>query len=463
MCRPFLGYGERVGRRSASVAVCIALAMGASISGAFAADAPPNPADPLPDTAETRAADALFEQLLKDPKNVDLTFRYAEAAVKAGNIEAAISSLERLLLLDRNFPGVKIELAELYARLHSYDMAQSYLDQAAQEPNVDDKTKARIQSVRDDIESASSSSRFSSNLLVGLRYQSNASAEPAGSDIIAGGIPQTLSTIFINKPGWDSFVTGNVQHVYDLGDVKLETNALAYYSKAIGHSDLDLGAIEVNTGPRLELNADDTHIVSARPYILGNEVLLGEKQFLHSVGTGLSLDRSIMEGLSAAGFYEFRSEWFSNVTLSPDATVMNANVHSFGLGLNYQIVEDGNLGFQVSYALTNDFASVGSNQGLVFHWTYSQLFQLPAEWGVGPLSAAPFLYRIYSRDDGLDPAISTTSVPKTNEWRYGLTGKLGLTNSIAANLNVIRQVATSNIPSDRERNTQVILGLVFAY
>jgi len=462
MCRPFLGYGERVNWRSAFVAVGIALAVGASTSGAFA-DAPPNPAEPIPESPETRAADALFEQLLKDPKNVDLTFRYAEAAVKAGNIEAAISSLERLLLLDRNFPGVKIELAELYARLHSYDMAQSYLDQAAREPNVDDKTKARIQSVRDDIESASSPSKFSSNLLVGLRYQSNASAEPAGSDIIAGGIPQTLSTIFINKPGWDSFVTGNVQHVYDLGDVKLETNALAYYSKSLGHSDLDLGAIELNTGPRLELNAGETHIVSARPYILGNEVLLGEKQFLHSVGTGLSLDRSIMEGLSAAGFYEFRSEWFSNVTLSPDATTMNANVHSFGLGLNYQVIEDGNLGFQVSYALTNDFASVGSNKGLVLHWTYSQLFQLPAEWDVGPLSAAPFLYRIYSRDDGLDPAISTTSVPKTNEWRYGLSGKLGLTNSIAANLNVIRQVATSNIPSDRERNTQVILGLVFAY
>src|SRR5439155_22537992 len=47
-------------------------------------------------------ADQLFNQLLKDPKNVDLTLRYAEAAAKLGNYEAAISSLERLLLLDRN-------------------------------------------------------------------------------------------------------------------------------------------------------------------------------------------------------------------------------------------------------------------------------------------------------------------------------------------------------------------------
>ena len=79
---------------------------------------------PFQDTPEAREADELFQQLLKDPKNVDLTFRYAQASIKAGNIEGGISSLERLLLLDRNFPGVKIQLAELYADLKSYNMAR---------------------------------------------------------------------------------------------------------------------------------------------------------------------------------------------------------------------------------------------------------------------------------------------------------------------------------------------------
>jgi len=138
-------------------------------------------------------------------------------------------------------------------------------------------------------------------------------------------------------------------------------------------------------------------------------------------------------------------------------------VHSFGAGLTYHVIEDGDLGFQVSYALTNDFASVGSNKGLVFHLSYSQLFQLPGEWGVGPLYVSPLVYRIYSKDDGPDPAVDPTSVPATNEWRYGITGKLGLTNNLAANLHLVRQVATSNVPANRTRDTQVILGLVFAY
>jgi hypothetical protein len=56
-------------------------------------------------------ADQLFEQLLKDPKNVDLTPRFAEAVAKLGNLEAAVSSLERLRLLDCNFPSPTFLLA----------------------------------------------------------------------------------------------------------------------------------------------------------------------------------------------------------------------------------------------------------------------------------------------------------------------------------------------------------------
>src|ERR1700733_10962533 len=122
----------------------VALAVLAALAVGALAQTPSEPERPFADTPEEREAETLFEQLLKDPKNIELTLRYAEAAIKAGNIEGGISSLERLLLLDRNFPGVKLQLAELYARLHSYDMAQSYLAQAEQEPNADAQTLARI-------------------------------------------------------------------------------------------------------------------------------------------------------------------------------------------------------------------------------------------------------------------------------------------------------------------------------
>src|SRR5829696_9308688 len=41
--------------------------------------------------------DAMFRQVLREPANLDLSFRFAEAAVRAGDHEAAIGALERML------------------------------------------------------------------------------------------------------------------------------------------------------------------------------------------------------------------------------------------------------------------------------------------------------------------------------------------------------------------------------
>jgi hypothetical protein len=417
---------------------------------------------PFADTPETAEADALFNQLLKDPKNIDLTFRYAEAAIKAGNIEGGISSLERLLLLDRNFPGIKIQLAELYARIQSYDQAKTYLSQAREEPGVDQQTLARIETVQDEVDRGQSGTRLTSNLLIGIRHQSNASAEPAGSDIVAGGVPETLSTIYFHKAAWDAFSTGNIQYTKQLGEVQVESNAIAYYSKSLGHSTLDLGAVEFNSGPRFDVDIEGTHLFSARPYAVANEVLLGESQFLHTAGGGLGIDRSITDKLSGSAFYEYRREWFSNVALAPAAETMNADVHSFGTGLAYRLFDDGDLNFQTSYALTDDVA-IGSNRNLVFRLAYSQLVHLPKDFSVGPLNLSPLVYRIYTRDHSPDLSIGPATIPATDEWRYGMAAKLGLTQSIALNFDVINQITTSNVAANRSHDTQLILGVVFAY
>src|SRR5690242_9448496 len=325
-----------------------------------------------------RDADQLFEQLLKDPKNIDLTLRYAEAVAKLGNLEAAISSLERLLLLDRNYPGVRIELAQLYMRLNSLEVARAYLNQAEQEPGVTPAARARIQRLRAEIDQAESGSRIAVNIVTGLRYQTNQSAEPAGADIIAGGVPQTLSRIFAGKPGWDLFATGNVLHSLDLGGkARWDTNGLVYVSQPFSHSWLNVAALEINTGPRFDLRVGDISLAAARPYVVGTEVLLGNRQFLSSAGGGVSVDRPIVSGLKVGAFYEFRAESFSNTPRITNATALDGSINSIGGALLYRVTDSGALGLQTSYAITDNDAKIGSNDSLVFRVSYTQTFVLP--------------------------------------------------------------------------------------
>jgi len=190
---------------------------------------------------------------------------------------------------------------------------------------------------------------------------------------------------------------------------------------------------------------------------------LGNSQFVRSVGGGLAADRRITERIGAAGFYEFRDERFANVAAVPTATDMSAGVHSVGANFAYQVVENGALGFQASYAVTHARRSFASNDALVLRATYTHSFQLPSEFGVGPLIISPVLYRIYSWTAAANPDVDPTVVPVTQEWRFGVTGELALTSNLAATAHVIREVIGSNLAADRSNDTQVIIGLRIAY
>ena len=88
--------------------------------------------------------DAAFAEIFKDPGNLDKSFQYAEIAVKLGNYEAAISALERMLLIDPNLPRVRLELGVLYFRLGSYQLAKSYLTRAVEGADVPDDVRTRV-------------------------------------------------------------------------------------------------------------------------------------------------------------------------------------------------------------------------------------------------------------------------------------------------------------------------------
>ena len=84
--------------------------------------------DGTPDKVR-RAYEKAFETMFKDPANLEKTFSFAGLAIKAGDFEGAISSLERMLILDPNLPRVRYELGVLYFKLGSYDVAATYFEE----------------------------------------------------------------------------------------------------------------------------------------------------------------------------------------------------------------------------------------------------------------------------------------------------------------------------------------------
>ncbi|MFO1160917.1 MAG: tetratricopeptide repeat protein [Reyranellaceae bacterium] len=82
------------------------------------------------------AYDAALQQSLLKPADPKTLATFATIAVEIGDLEGAISALERLLLISGDLPDVKLELGVLYFRLGSFETARAYLRSAITSPKA---------------------------------------------------------------------------------------------------------------------------------------------------------------------------------------------------------------------------------------------------------------------------------------------------------------------------------------
>src|ERR1700730_9151484 len=99
--------------------------------------------------------DSLFQQMLRNPGNLGVTFAYADVAAKLGDYEAAVSALDRMLLFNPNLARVDLELGALYFRMGSFDVARDDFNKAIS-LNPPAEVRARIDQYVAEIENAQS-------------------------------------------------------------------------------------------------------------------------------------------------------------------------------------------------------------------------------------------------------------------------------------------------------------------
>lgn len=99
---------------------------------------------PAPPTPQLQAEyDAAFQETLKKPADPPTLMKYAELAVKVGNLEGAISALERLLLIDGDNPELMLEIGVLYFRLGAFEPSRGYLEGAQASRRASPEIKQR--------------------------------------------------------------------------------------------------------------------------------------------------------------------------------------------------------------------------------------------------------------------------------------------------------------------------------
>src|SRR5579863_5439406 len=265
---------------------------------------------------------ALFDRMLRNPADLDAVFAYVDVSARLGDNEAAISALERLLLFNPNLPRVALELGVLYYRMGSFDAARSYLQKAAS-LNPPPDVQARVDEYLARVANIDAPQRLTGYFLFGGQYQSDMTVS-SGSTLIQSAVAnQLISSQFTRQAGGNLFASGGALYSYDLGTQNrdaLEIGGAGIVNHYFKNSQFDIDLGEVTAGPRFRfpnLDIPGVQWVSLKPYVITNEVGLGEKQYFYTVGGGLETTAVLWGDLSTRLAYEFRSKNFTAAAERP--------------------------------------------------------------------------------------------------------------------------------------------------
>jgi hypothetical protein len=416
---------------------------------------------------------ALFQQMLRNPDNLDVAFAYADVSARLGDYEAAVSALERMLLFNPNLPRVQLELGGLYFRMGSYDLARAYFDKAAA-ANPPPAVRRRIDEYLAQIDKAQSRHHVSGYLFFGGQYQTDANVAPS-SPLIASPIgPVLLSSQFTKQASGSIFGTGSLVYSYDLETQNRDTLDLTavgalnhYFNSLVNH--LDLGLLEVTGGPRFNFPNGalvGTMPSSFRPYAIFDEVGLGWDQYFVAGGFGLEYDQLVWNDLALKSVFEFRHKSFTNAPTRPLSTGLDGNDALVSLSVTKPIGEYSALNLEFDYLDQSTALAFYTNNSYAVSGSYQIRYPAPFKIHTDPLQTSFFLGRAWSNYAAPDPCCNTsgsssvfsTSSQLTQRWRFGATEIWPVTPRIAIVAQVERDIVSSNLPLYAYNSTSVLIG-----
>lgn len=416
---------------------------------------------------------ALFQRMLKNPGDLDATFAYADVSAKLGDNEAAVSALERMLLFNPNLPRVQLEVGALYFRMGSYEIARSYFEQAAR-ANPPEEVKSRIQSYLGEIARRSGVQRLAGFFMLGGQYQTDANVGP-GSPLIHSPVGDVLlNSNFVKKADKNVFGTGAFLYSYDLGTQDrdtIEVGGTGYGNHYSSVRRLDLGLGELTVGPRFNYTRPLPYVSSAslKPYVIGNDVLLGGSQYFATIGAGGEATAQAFDDLHLKSIFEFRHKSFSNATERPLSTGLNGDDKLVSLFVSKPITSEpiaSELSFEFDFLnqdtqlryFTNDTYSVAGAYRLRYA-DPTRLLHLP--WETTFLVARSYGY--YAAPDPCcntsgNPAIFSTSKRFDRHWRFGITQNFQVSDNVSLIVQLQRDVVSSNLPLYAYTSNSVLVG-----
>ncbi|HEY2873247.1 MAG TPA: tetratricopeptide repeat protein [Reyranella sp.] len=343
--------------------------------------------------------DAAFQEMLQQPANLDVLFKFASVASQTGDLEGAISALERMLLINPNLPRVRLELGVLYYRLKSYEVAREYLQGALKSPSVPSDVRAKAEQFIAQIDNQQQASHFHGELFLGMRYQSNANLGPATSSVQLFGQVANLNQAAIGTADWGVVSTVQLRHTYDFGTqdkATLETIFTGYANRQFQVSAANVSLADLTIGPRFQILSTSFEDITVKPLFAGGAIWVNDSLYYGSWGGGVETNAMLSDRLRNITTAIWRRHNNQDTAYLPTNSLFRGTEYSFTTVFPFELTQ-----------VVSLFGS-GSGSRFLSDLAPWQSYQL---WGLGGGMSFRFV----------DPALRTglpwtVSLSASNQW-----------------------------------------------
>lgn len=417
--------------------------------------------------------DALFQQMLGNPADLDLTFAYADVSAKLGDNEAAVSALERMLLFNPDLARVQLELGALYFRMGSYELSRTYFERALA-GNPPPEVRSRIDTYLAEISRLSAPRRLSGFFFFGAQYQSDANLAP-GSPLVHSPVGDVLlNSGFVKKADVNFFSTGSVLYSIDLGTQDRDTIEIAGTGFANHYGSvtrLDLGLVESTVGPRFNFTDPLPQVgaASLKPYGIANDVSLGGNQYFHTLGVGGEATAVAFGDIRLKSVFEFRNKNFNDAPDRPLSRGLTGSDKLFSLFVSKPITYApiaSELALEFDFLAQDTRLAYYTNKTYAGSVAYRIRYDDPLGWVRFPWETTFFVSRSTANYAAPDPCCNTSSNPlvfipgirSDDHWRFGVTQSLQIADNVALVVQVQRDIVSSNLSLYGYTSNSILFG-----
>ena len=254
-----------------------------------------------------------YEDVLKNPDDVELNYLYAQSQVAAGELRGAASTLERILLIAPDLARVRLLYAIVLYRLDNLNEAEREFRAVSLLP-MGDRLREEVDFYLEMIALRRKTTRYAATLAGGIQWDSNRNAGPSGGHVLF--LDQSFPLVEGRKKSdWSGIMLAGLRATHDLGydaGHMLLGGLQIYGQKQVDVTDLDLMAISGEAGALYR-----NPLADVQPSLFVSYLNLGGESYVTTVGSGFRADHRFSPTLDAFARFRFDYEFFDKLDESP--------------------------------------------------------------------------------------------------------------------------------------------------